>query len=106
MYTYESLLAAIATDGQSREVLDPATGELIANAPVGDVSAVDDAIESAIAAQPAWAALSDDERKAYLHKAADAIEANADALAELLSREQGKPLNGPNARFEVGGTVA
>ena len=32
--------------------------------------------------------------------------ANAEALAEILSREQGKPLNGPNARFEVGGCVA
>ncbi len=37
-----------------------------------------------------------------LNAAADAIDANAEPLAELLSREQGKPLNGPNARFEVG----
>ena len=37
-----------------------------------------------------------------LLRAADAIEAAAEPLAELLSREQGKPLNGPNARFEVG----
>src|SRR3712207_7465049 len=28
------------------------------------------------------------------------------SLAELLSREQGKPLNGPNARFEVGACAA
>ena len=32
---------------------------------------------------------------------ARAIEANAEPLAELLSREQGKPLNGPNARLRV-----
>ena len=38
--------------------------------------------------------------------AADAIEAAAEPLAELLSREQGKPLNGPNARFEVGACSA
>ncbi|MDN6170104.1 MAG: aldehyde dehydrogenase family protein, partial [Micrococcaceae bacterium] len=31
---------------------------------------------------------------------------SAEALAELLSREQGKPLNGPNARFEVGACSA
>ncbi|MDO5744528.1 MAG: aldehyde dehydrogenase family protein, partial [Micrococcaceae bacterium] len=43
---------------------------------------------------------------ALLNKAADAIEANAEALAHLLSREQGKPLNGPNARFEVGACSA
>ncbi len=37
---------------------------------------------------------------------ADAIDANAEPLARLLSREQGKPLNGPNARFEVGACSA
>ena len=37
---------------------------------------------------------------------ADDIEANAEELAVLLSREQGKPLNGPNARFEVGACAA
>ena len=39
-------------------------------------------------------------------KVADAVDAHAEALAQLLSREQGKPLNGPNARFEVGGASA
>ena len=106
VYSYETLLAAIAPTGASREVHDPATGELIASAPVGDPDAVPEAIARARAAQPQWAALSDDERRAYMHKAADAIEANAEALVEILSREQGKPLNGPNARFEVGGCVA
>ncbi|HRP07969.1 MAG TPA: aldehyde dehydrogenase family protein, partial [Gemmatimonadales bacterium] len=58
------------------------------------------------AAQPGWATLGHAERSALLHRAADAVEANAEALAELLSREQGKPLNGPNARFEVGACAA
>ena len=107
METYESLLAAItAQGGETREVRDPATGEFIGNAPMQDVTALEAAIDTAEAAQVAWAALPDAERSAYLHKAADAIEASAEALAELLSREQGKPLNGPNARFEVGGCVA
>ena len=39
-------------------------------------------------------------------KAADAVERSAEELAHLLSREQGKPLNGPNARFEVGACAA
>ena len=107
MNTYESLLAAVvAQGGDTREVIDPATGDLIGLAPVKDVAALEAAIDTAEAAQPAWAALSHDERSAYLHKAADAIKAAAEPLAELLSREQGKPLNGPNARFEVGGCVA
>ncbi|MBD1541531.1 aldehyde dehydrogenase family protein, partial [Arthrobacter sp. IA7] len=37
---------------------------------------------------------------------ADAVERSAEELARLLSREQGKPLNGPNARFEVGACAA
>ncbi|WP_025134256.1 aldehyde dehydrogenase family protein [Leucobacter sp. PH1c] len=107
METYDSLLAAITPkDGETREVFDPATGELIGTAPVQDVAALEAAIDRAEAAQPAWAALPDAERSAILHRVADAIEASAEPLAELLSREQGKPLNGPNARFEVGGCVA
>ncbi|NKX52550.1 aldehyde dehydrogenase family protein, partial [Arthrobacter deserti] len=58
------------------------------------------------AAQPAWAARGDGERRELLNRAAGAVEASAEALAELLSREQGKPLNGPNARFEVGACAA
>jgi len=105
MHTYESLLEAI-TVADGREVHNPATGELIGRVPVQSIADVDAAIDRAEAAQPAWAALSDEERVDYLNKIADAIEANAEALAEILSREQGKPLNGPNARFEVGGCVA
>lgn len=41
------------------------------------------------------------EHRALHNQVADAVDANAEALAELLYREQGKPLNGPNARFEV-----
>ncbi|MGW9021881.1 aldehyde dehydrogenase family protein [Leucobacter chromiiresistens] len=107
MNTYDSLLAAITpSHGTTREVFDPATGALIGTAPVEGLDALDAAIDQAEAAQPAWAALPDAERQAILHRAADAIEASSEALAELLSREQGKPLNGPNARFEVGGCVA
>ncbi len=104
-FTYESLLEAI-TVAEGREVHNPATGELIGRVPVQTTTDVDTTIDRAEAAQPAWAALSDEERVDYLNKVADAIEANAEALAEILSREQGKPLNGPNARFEVGGCVA
>ncbi|WP_053386442.1 aldehyde dehydrogenase family protein [Leucobacter japonicus] len=107
MHTYDSLLAAITpTGGETRDVFDPATGARIGTAPVADVAQLHAAIDRAEAAQNSWAALPDAERIAYLHRAADAIEESSEALAELLSREQGKPLNGPNARFEVGGCVA
>lgn len=103
--TPEDLLAEI-TDPNGSDILDPATGELIGRVAFGDASDVDAAVERAHRAQPGWAALSDDERVALLLRAADAVDQSAAALAELLSREQGKPLNGPNARFEVGGCAA
>ena len=103
--SYADLVAAVAAEG-GRDILDPATGEVIAAAPVHTVADLDAAVAAARAAQPGWAGLGHAERSAVMHRAADAVEASAEALAELLSREQGKPLNGPNARFEVGGCVA
>lgn len=103
---YQDLLSAIAPSGESREIKDPATGETVASAPVHTAADLDVAVVAARAAQPAWGALSHTERSDYLNQAADAVEASAEALAELLSREQGKPLNGPNARFEVGACSA
>lgn len=104
-HSYASLLNAVTTAG-GRAISDPATGELIGHVGEGSVADLDTAIAAARTAQPAWAALGHAERSAALMRAADAVDANADALAELLSREQGKPLNGPNARFEVGGCSA
>ena len=104
--TCENLLASIQPDTGGREIKDPATGEVVGRAPEHTVADLEAAISAAAAAQPAWAALGHAERSAHLNRAADAVEASSGALAELLSREQGKPLNGPNARFEVGACAA
>ena len=102
METYDALLASISpASGTGRTILDPATGEAVGEAPIHSVEDLEQAITAAQAAQPAWAALGHDARSAALLKAADAVERSAEELARLLSREQGKPLNGPNARFEV-----
>jgi phenylacetaldehyde dehydrogenase len=107
METYADILTAIApASGTTRTLLDPATGEAVGEAPVHDVADLERAIAAATAAQPAWAALGHEARSAALLRAADAVERFAEALAVLLSREQGKPLNGPNARFEVGACAA
>ncbi|MET3952161.1 aldehyde dehydrogenase family protein [Arthrobacter sp. UYEF36] len=107
METYDALLAAITpTSGATRTILDPATGTAVGEAPVHTVQDLERAVAAAEAAQPAWAALGHDARSAALLRAADAVERSAEELARLLSREQGKPLNGPNARFEVGACAA
>ncbi|WP_293770618.1 aldehyde dehydrogenase family protein [uncultured Corynebacterium sp.] len=111
MTTFSScadLLAAItAQDGASgQEILNPATGEVVGVAPLNTAADAEAAVDRARAAQKDWDALGEEARNGLLLKVADAIEANAEPLAELLSREQGKPLNGPNARFEVGACAA
>lgn len=103
--TYEGLLAGV-TDPGGRRILDPATGEVVGRAPFRSVKELDVAVARARAAQPEWAARPDQDRTDLLLRAADAVEAAAEPLAQLLSREQGKPLNGPNARFEVGACAA
>ena len=104
--SYSDLLAAVSAPGEGRDINDPATAELVGRAPVHTVDDLEKAVAAARAAQPSWAGLGHAGRREALLRAADAVDASAEALAELLSREQGKPLNGPNARFEVGGAAA
>ncbi|WP_408021436.1 aldehyde dehydrogenase family protein [Sinomonas humi] len=87
-------------------MLDPATGELVGVSPMHGIAELEAAVAAAKAAQPGWAAAGHEARSAALLAAADAVEAHAEELARILSREQGKPLNGPNARFEVGACAA
>ncbi|MFD6160999.1 aldehyde dehydrogenase family protein [Nocardia sp. NPDC060256] len=103
--SYESLLATI-TDPDGRAIPDPATGEVVGRVRFQPVEELDAAIARARAAQDGWAARGDEDRVDLLLRAAAAVEAATEPLAELLSREQGKPLNGPNARFEVGACVS
>ncbi|WKD57976.1 Phenylacetaldehyde dehydrogenase [Corynebacterium capitovis DSM 44611] len=100
--SYEELLSAIDAGDSGREILNPATGERIGFADTDSVEDLNAAVTRAREAFASFATTTHEQRSAMLNAAADAIEANAEPLAQLLSREQGKPLNGPNARFEVG----
>jgi len=94
---------------QTAESLNPATGEVLGRYPLSDQAQVAAAVAAARAAQPAWAARPDAERKALMMKVAEVIKANAPYLAEWVTREQGKPLGGvgpdqvPGSRFELWG---
>jgi acyl-CoA reductase-like NAD-dependent aldehyde dehydrogenase len=100
-----ALLTRVSADSGT-EVKDPATGEVIGRVDFGLPGDVPAAVATAAAAQPGWAALSDEERCAALMGAADAIDANAEELAYVVSREQGKTMNGLGARFEAAGCAA
>ncbi|ARO21931.1 NAD-dependent succinate-semialdehyde dehydrogenase [Rhizobium sp. S9] len=81
------------------DVLNPATGELLASLPDMGAAETRAAIDAAYAAQPAWAARPAKERSQILRKWFDLIVANADALAAILTAEMGKPF--PEARGEI-----
>ncbi|MEM9173705.1 MAG: aldehyde dehydrogenase family protein [Myxococcota bacterium] len=101
--------ATLLIDGQSVPtdatfgVVNPATEEVFAQAPDASREDLEAAVAAARAAFPAWRAKSVDERRAVLLAMADAVEAEVPALAERLTREQGKSL--ANAQFEAGGTA-
>lgn len=82
-------------------VINPATGEVFATAPAADAAQLDAAVDAARRAFPAWKALALAERAQVLTAASRAIFENADELARLFVREQGRPL--PLAKGEIQG---
>ncbi|UOQ56848.1 NAD-dependent succinate-semialdehyde dehydrogenase [Leucobacter allii] len=78
--------------GRTREVLDPANGERVGIVPEMDAADVDRAVEAAHAAFGAWRTTTAKERSVLLRRWHDLIGVHLDALAALLTAEQGKPL--------------
>ncbi|WP_448331699.1 gamma-aminobutyraldehyde dehydrogenase [Streptomyces sp. DSM 41534] len=81
-----------AADGRTTEVVNPATGEPYATAPLSGAADVDAAMAAAEAAFPAWRDLVPGERQKALLKIADAFEARAEELIAAESENTGKPL--------------
>ena len=86
------------------DVINPATEEVFETCSRGSESQLNDAVAAAKAAFEGWSATPIDERKQVVLAMADAIEANATELAQLLTQEQGKPL--ADATGEVYGAAA
>ena len=102
-----AIIAGLAEYGETLStVTNPATGGSAGDVATADAAACDRAIAAARAAFADWATASDADRQAAVSRCADIIEEHAEALAQLLTAEQGKPLNGMGARFEVGGAAA
>jgi betaine-aldehyde dehydrogenase len=81
-----------AAEGATTPVLNPATGEQIAQAPSSTQADVDRAVAAARVFFPVWPATTPGERALALLRLADAIEARADEIAELESDNAGKPI--------------
>ena len=76
--------------GAYLDVFEPATGAVLARCPDSDTDDVDAAVTSAKSAAPGWAATPAEERARLLHRLADLVERDLDALAALESRDAGK----------------
>jgi 1-pyrroline dehydrogenase len=82
-----------ASGGETMEVLNPATGETIAEVPRASAEDVDRAVQAAKKALPEWLETTPAERAELLLGLAGLIDEHADELAELESRNVGKPLS-------------
>jgi 1-pyrroline dehydrogenase len=81
-----------AVEGETAEIINPATGETIAEVPKGTEADVDRAVEAAKRAWAEWRDTTPQERSEMLLKLADAIEEHTDELAQVESQNVGKPL--------------
>ncbi len=84
------------------EVHDPATGEVVGTVPVAGEQEVADAVARAVAAAPGWARTSPGDRAALLKAGARRLRARVDEIAEVQSREGGKPLGDSRGGVEAG----
>jgi acyl-CoA reductase-like NAD-dependent aldehyde dehydrogenase len=90
----------LAGSEQSFDVINPATGQAFARCPSASRAQLDRAVDAARRAFGEWRQLAFEQRSALLKRLADALRAQQEPLAELLTREQGKPIQ--QARDEIG----
>lgn len=91
----EMLIGARFEAGTESEehILNPKTGETVANLPEASHTQIDAAVDAAENAFRGWSMTTPGERSAYLLKIADAIERDADGFAALEALNCGKPIN-------------
>jgi aminobutyraldehyde dehydrogenase len=82
-----------AASGETMEVLNPATGEVIAEVPRCGADDVDRAVDAARAVLPEWLDSTPQERSDLLLKLAAVLEEHAEELAQIESLNVGKPLS-------------
>ena len=96
MYTDLALFidgAFLSGEGRDSEpVLNPATGQALAQLPHATIADLDRALASAAAAFPIWRRTSAYDRGRILKRAADLIRERKPAIARIMTLEQGKPV--------------
>ena len=82
------------------ETINPANEEVIGRVPEGSAADMGAAVEAALAAQPAWAALDMQVRADYLNRLGDAIMTRADEIARLETLDTGNTIGKMKADVE------
>ena len=82
-----------AQSGLTLNTVNPATGEVITTLPQSSAGDVQAATDAATAAAGAWGATTLEERIGWLYTIADALEADAETIAQLESLDTGKPIS-------------
>ena len=92
VFNYIDGLFSPSVDGGHLENLNPATGEVISTIPRSLQADVEHAASAALRAQPAWNALSLEQRALWLDRIADALEEKHEHIAQSESLDTGKPI--------------
>ena len=90
-----------ARSGATDDVVDPATGAVLARVPSSDASDVDDAVAAAVEAFEAWGRTTPRERAEKLYALADAVEGDLDELKRLEMANVGKPASIIEFEFDL-----
>ena len=93
--------------GEGRDahaVVNPATGDTIAELPLASAADLDEALAAADKGFKVWRATDVETRAGILHKAASLLRERAESIAQVLTLEQGKPI--AEARGEIAGSAA
>ncbi|HVF87615.1 MAG TPA: aldehyde dehydrogenase family protein [Pyrinomonadaceae bacterium] len=88
--------------GESADVINPATGELLARVPLGENADVAATVEAAVAAYPLWRRTPPEERIQHLFKLKQLMEENFEAISRLVTMENGKTLTESRAELRRG----
>jgi betaine-aldehyde dehydrogenase len=93
----------MAVSTETMQVFEPATEQVLAELPRAGAEEADEAVARAKAAFPAWRDVAPGDRAKLLRRLARAVEGKVEELAQLESRNVGKPIS--DARGEVGSVV-
>ena len=81
-----------SSSDKTQDLINPATGEVFAKAPVSNAADIDKAMKSAEKAFEVWKETTPGERQKAINKIADAIEAHSEELIQIESENTGKPI--------------